>query len=64
VIYIVTLSSCYGSMSCVLCESYTVQNEPGDGCALCDVWRETLCVHFAASLRSPLPGLLSLETFG
>jgi len=28
-IYIFTLSWCYGSMSSVLCESYTVQNEPG-----------------------------------
>jgi len=37
VIYIVTFSWCCGSMSCVLCESYTVQNEPGYGCALCDV---------------------------
>jgi len=32
-------------MSCVSCESYTVQNEPGYGCALCDVQRET-CVCF------------------
>jgi len=27
VIYIITLSWCCGSMSCVLCELYTVQNE-------------------------------------
>jgi len=37
VIYIVTLSWCCGSVSCVLCESYDVQNEPGYGCVLCDV---------------------------
>ena len=24
-------------LPCVLCESYTVQDEPGYGCALCDV---------------------------
>jgi hypothetical protein len=41
VIYIVTLSWCCGSMCCVLCESYTVQNEYGYGCALCNVQRET-----------------------
>ena len=29
---------------CVLCESYTVRNEPGCGCALCDVQRETVGV--------------------
>jgi len=28
-------------LPCVLCESYTVQNEPDYGCALCDVQRET-----------------------
>jgi len=27
-------------MSCVLCESYNVQNELGYGCALCDVQRD------------------------
>ena len=28
-------------LHCVLCESFTVQSEPGYGCALCDVQRET-----------------------
>jgi len=36
VLYCVILIWCCGSMSCVLCEWYTVQNGPGDGCALCD----------------------------
>ena len=27
----------YPYAACVLCESYTVQNEPGYGCALCDI---------------------------
>jgi hypothetical protein len=44
VIYIVTLSWCCGSMPCVLSESYTVQNGPGYGCALCDVQREVSLV--------------------
>ena len=40
-IYIVILSWCCGSVSCVLCELCTVKSERGYGCALCDVQRET-----------------------
>ena len=39
------VSWCCGSMSCVLCESYTVQNEPGYGCALCNAERENNAVN-------------------
>ena len=38
-------------MSCVLCESYNVQNEPGYGCALCDVQRYTLHVFKLSDLH-------------
>jgi len=41
-------------LHCVLCESYTVENERGYGCALCDLKRESgygtrgrVCVMFA-----------------
>ena len=40
-IYFVVLIWCCGSMSCVMCESCTVQNESGYGCALCALERET-----------------------
>jgi len=50
VIYIVTLSWCCGSMSCVLSDSYAVQNEPDYGCASCAVWRETLYVAQRTSI--------------
>jgi len=36
------LSWCCGSVSCVLCEQYAVQNEPGCGCALRDLQRESV----------------------
>jgi len=45
VIYIIPLSWCCGSMSCVLCESYTVQNEPEYGCSLCDVQCESHAIR-------------------
>ena len=46
----IVLSWCCGSMPCVLCESYTVQNEPVYGCALCGVQRETGQAHANACL--------------
>ena len=43
--YIVTLSWCCGSVSCVLCESYTVQNESGYGCVLSQAHSEQYITH-------------------
>jgi len=40
VIYFVILIWCCGSMSCVMCESYGVENGPGYGCASYAVQRE------------------------
>ena len=40
-IFFVTLTWCCRIMSCVVCESHAVQNEPGYGCALCAVQRDT-----------------------
>jgi len=39
------LSWCCGSMSCVVCELYAVQNEPGYGCASCAVQRGSHAVQ-------------------